>query len=64
MVCRPKDLGGIGVQDIEVNNMGLLGKWILKLLTENGIWQSLLRKKYVGQNVLSEVSRKLGVLIF
>jgi hypothetical protein len=26
--------------------MTLLGKWLLKLLTEEGIWQTLLRRKY------------------
>ena len=47
MVCRPKDQGG-------------LGKWIFKLLSEDGVWQTLLRRKYVGPNALSQVYWKSG----
>jgi hypothetical protein len=31
-----------------------------KLLTEDGIWQTLLKRKYVGAKALSQVSWKLG----
>jgi hypothetical protein len=53
VVCRPKDQGGLAVQDLEVKNRALLGKWLIKLLSKDGIWQTLLRGKYVGPNVLS-----------
>jgi hypothetical protein len=36
VVCHPKDQGGLGIHDLEVKNMGLLGKWLFKLLTEEG----------------------------
>jgi hypothetical protein len=38
IVCRPKDQGGLGVQDLLVKSSALLGKWLFKLLTEDGIW--------------------------
>jgi hypothetical protein len=38
----------------------LLGKWLFKLLTENGMWQTILKQKYVGSKALSQVSWKQG----
>ena len=55
MVCRPKDQGGLEVQDLEVKNRALLGKWLFKLLSEEGVWQTLLKRKYVGSNALSQI---------
>jgi hypothetical protein len=36
VVFRPKDQGGLGIQDLEVKNIALLGKWLFRLLTEDG----------------------------
>ena len=60
VVCRPKDHGGLGIHDLQVKNRALLGKWLFKLLTEDGVWQTLLRRKYVGSSALSQVSWKSG----
>jgi hypothetical protein len=38
----------------------LLGKWLTRLLTEDGVWQQLLRKKYVGSKAISQVLWKPG----
>jgi hypothetical protein len=45
VLCRPKDHGGLGIQDLQVKNRALLGKWLSKLLTEERVWQTLLKKK-------------------
>ena len=37
VVCSPKDHGGLGIHDLEVKNRALLGKWLFKLLSENGV---------------------------
>jgi hypothetical protein len=37
-----------------------LGKWIFKLLNEDGLWQQLLKKKYLKGKTLSQVERKKG----
>jgi hypothetical protein len=34
VVCHPKHQGGFGIQDLEIKNGTLLGKWLFKLLTE------------------------------
>jgi hypothetical protein len=53
VVCRRKDQGGLGIHDLEVKNIAFLGKWLFRLLTEDGIWQTLLRRKYIGSKALS-----------
>jgi hypothetical protein len=50
----------VGVHDLEVKNSALLGKWLFKLLTEDGAWQTLLKRKYVGAKALSQVLWKPG----
>jgi hypothetical protein len=55
VVCTPKDQGGLGINDLQVKNTALLGKWLFKLLTEDGMWQTLLKRKYVGSKALSQV---------
>jgi hypothetical protein len=51
----PKDQGGLGIHNLEVKNTALLGKWLFKLLTEEGTWQTILKRKYIGSNALSQV---------
>jgi hypothetical protein len=60
VVCTPKEQGGLGIHDLQVKNTALLGKWLFKLLTKDGIWQTLLKQKYVGSKALSQVSWKQG----
>jgi hypothetical protein len=60
VVCRPKDQGGLGVHDLAVKNPTLLGKWLFNLLTEDGVWQTLLKRKYIGAKALSQVIWKPG----
>jgi hypothetical protein len=36
----------------------LLSKWLFKLLTEEGVWQQLLRNKYLINKTLSQVEAK------
>jgi hypothetical protein len=52
-VCRPKDQGELGVHDLEVKKRPMLGKWMTKLLTEDEVWQTILKRKYVGPKVIS-----------
>jgi hypothetical protein len=35
--------------------IALLGKWLFKLLTEEGTWQTILKRKYIGPKALSQV---------
>jgi hypothetical protein len=53
----PEDECVLGIQDIEINTRSLLGKCLFKLFTGDGIWQTLLGRKY-GSYALSQVSWK------
>jgi hypothetical protein len=58
IVCRPKDQGGLGVEDLELKNKSLLSKWLFKLMNEEGVWQELLFNKYIKDKTLSQVIAK------
>jgi hypothetical protein len=60
VVCSPKDQGGLGIHDLEVKNTALLGKWLFKLLTVEGTWQTILKRKYIGPKALSQVLWRPG----
>jgi hypothetical protein len=55
VVCRPKDQGGLDIHDLEVKNTALLGKCLFKLLTKDGTWQTIFKRKCVGSKPLSHV---------
>jgi exonuclease III len=58
IICRPKDQGGLGIEDLDLKNICLLSKWLFKLMNEEGVWQELLNNKYVKDKTLSQVSAK------
>jgi hypothetical protein len=59
MVCRPKDLGGLGIIDTNSMNECLLVKWIWKILQEpDTLWFKILKAKYLdGCSFLSSRSK-------
>jgi hypothetical protein len=56
IICRPKEQGGLGIEVLDLKNKCLLSKWLFKLLNEDGVWQELLRNKYLHSKTLSQVS--------
>jgi hypothetical protein len=60
VVFRPKDQVELEIPDFEVKNITLLGKWLYKYLTEDGVQQTLLNRKYIGSHELSQVYWKSG----
>jgi hypothetical protein len=63
ILCRPKEQGGLGIHDLEIKNMALLSKWLFKLLSTEGVWQQLMRNKYLGDKPLSQAQWKAGVTL-
>jgi hypothetical protein len=61
IMCRPKDQGGLGVIDLGIQNRCLLSKWLFNLIKSDSVWQQLLRNKYLGNKILTQVNRKHGV---
>jgi hypothetical protein len=51
--CRPKDQGGLGILNLQLQNKCLLAKWLVNLLNTEGTWQSLLRDKYLRTKTLT-----------
>lgn len=58
IICQPKQQGGLGLQNLEIQNTCLLSKWLYKLCNEEGMWQSLLRNKYLRNKTLWGCSKK------
>jgi hypothetical protein len=50
----------MGIIDLDIQNKCLLSKWIIKLINEDGLWQQLLKNKYLKGRTLSQVDRKKG----
>jgi len=55
VVCTPKDQGGLGVLNLDVDNKCLLSKWLFKLLNGDRVWQQMLRNKYLRDKTLTQV---------
>ena len=58
ILSTPKCVGGLGITNLEFQNICLLSKWIFELLNEEGMWQTILKRKYLGNKVLSQVAKK------
>jgi hypothetical protein len=49
----------MGIIDLDIQNKCLLSKWVIKLLNEDGLWQQIIRKKYLKGKTLSQVVKKV-----
>ena len=57
MICRPKDKGGLGIENLEVKNKCLLSKWLYRISTETeGMWIQILRNKYLNSRTLAQAT--------
>jgi hypothetical protein len=43
IICRPKNQGGLGVEVLDIKKICLLGKWLFKLMTKQGVCQELIK---------------------
>jgi hypothetical protein len=50
IMCQPKDQGGLGIRDLDSQNIALLSKWLYKLLMTDGTWQQLIRNRKSGDS--------------
>ena len=57
-MCQPKVQGGLGIQNLDIQNKCLLSKWLFKLLNEEGLWQEPLRNKYLKDKPLGCCTKK------
>jgi len=54
-VCEPREDGGVGILDLRLFNVALLGKWIWCLGSDKGeLWKEIIDSKYGGWRSLKE----------
>jgi hypothetical protein len=53
-----KLFGGLGILDLEKQNKCLLGKWLFNLINGDGVWQQLIRNKYLSDKSFTQVNKK------
>lgn len=53
-MCIPKDQGGLGILDLELMNKAMLRKWLWNLENTDGLWQNILKSKYLNHKTLSQ----------
>jgi len=59
-MCKNKKKGGLGIKDIRKMNISLLCKWCWKLETEDGLWQTIIRTKYLrGGRLIGIVKHRI-----
>jgi hypothetical protein len=50
----------LGILDLDLQNRCLLSKWLYKLINEEGMWQTLLRNKYLKDRMITQVEYMPG----
>ena len=57
-IYQLKRKGGLGVKDLGKMNVSLLCKWWWKLEQKDGLWQEIVRKKYIKNTCISLLKKK------
>jgi hypothetical protein len=57
-ICKSKKKGGLGIKDIRKMNLSLLCKWWWKLENEFGMWQEIVKYKYLKKDSIVSVKHK------
>jgi hypothetical protein len=56
-VCKSKKKGGLGMKNLRKMNISLLCKWWW-MLEKEGLWQVIVRKKYIRQSPICLIKEK------
>lgn len=59
-ICKSKKKGGLGIKDLKRMNISLLCKWWWKLEREGGLWQHIVKYKYMQNKTIHEVEHRLS----
>jgi hypothetical protein len=57
-ICKSKKKGGLRIKDLRKMNVCLLSKWWWKLEQEEGLWQEIVKAKYLQNKTIFSVSHK------
>jgi hypothetical protein len=53
-------VGALGIINLENQNICLLSKWLFRLFNEEGIWQDIIKRKYLKNKTLAQVAKRPG----
>jgi hypothetical protein len=59
-ICKSKKKGELGIKNLRMMNISLLCKWWWMLKNEVGLWQEIVRKKYIKQAPICLVKEKVN----
>jgi hypothetical protein len=59
-ICKNKKKGGLGIKNLRKLNVSLLCKWWWLLETENGLWQDIVKLKYVKGSHVALIKNKMS----
>ena len=59
-VCRSKKKGGIGVKDLQKQNISLLSKWWWQLGIGKALWQDIVKDKYLKRSSTAYLKQKFN----
>jgi hypothetical protein len=57
-ICKSQKKGGLSIKDIRKINLSLLCKWLWKHDRENGLWQQIIKYKYLRHDSICSVKHK------
>jgi len=57
-ICKSKKKGGLGIKDLRKMNLGLFCKCWWKLEREEGLWQEIVKSKYLHNKSIVSVTHK------
>jgi hypothetical protein len=60
IICKSKKKGGLGIKDLKRMNISLLYKWWWQLEKEDGLWQQIVRYKYMHNKSIHDISHKIN----
>ena len=59
-ICRSKDKGGLGIKDLRKQNISLMVKWWWKVETQKGLWQDIVRARYLRNKTIADVTARFS----
>lgn len=59
IICKSKRKGGLGIKDLRMN-ISLFCKWWWKLEKEDGLWQQIVKFKYMQNKSIHDVEHRLN----
>jgi hypothetical protein len=59
-ICRSKKKGGLGIKNLRRQNISLLVKWWWKLDTQDGLWQRIVKARYLRSKMVSNVTPRFS----